>query len=260
MLKIFKYSFFDLVRSRWSFIYFLFFAITTGALLYLSNDLSRAIISLMNIIIILCPLIGTLFGVMYYYNSREFIELLLAQPLKRRSIFLGQYLGISVSLSLSFVLGLGIPFVFHGLTVSTTLVDFIALLLVGVLLTFIFIALAYVIAIRNENRIRGFGMAILLWLFMAVLYDGLFLLSLFLFEDYPLEKFSLAMTMLNPIDLGRVIVMLRLDISALMGYTGAVFNRFFGTSQGLLISSLFAIIWMIMPVLALVRLAERKDF
>jgi len=114
MLKILKFSFFDLIRSRWSLIYFVFYLVTTSALFYLSSDNSRAIISLMNIVIILSPLVGIMFGVMYYYDSREFIELLLAQPLKRTSIFLGQYLGLSISLTLSFSLGMGIPFAING--------------------------------------------------------------------------------------------------------------------------------------------------
>ncbi|HNP19798.1 MAG TPA: ABC transporter permease subunit [Fulvivirga sp.] len=260
MIKIFKYSFFDLIRSRWSLIYFLFFAVTAGSLLYLSNDVGRAVVSLMNIIIILCPLIATMFGVMYYYNSREFIELLLAQPIRRESILLGQYFGLTISLTLSFVLGLGIPFLFYGILGSIALTNFVVLLLAGSLLTFTFVALAFVIAVKNENKIKGFSLAIFVWLFLAVLYDGLFLLSLFIFEDYPLDKFSLIMTTLNPIDLSRILIMLQLDVSALLGYTGAVFNKFFGTSIGFIVSLSCGLFWVIIPVLSMVRLAKRKDF
>ncbi|MEP2771479.1 MAG: ABC transporter permease subunit [Fulvivirga sp.] len=260
MFKIFKYSFFDLVRSRWSLIYFLFFAITATALLYLSNDVGRAVTSLMNVIIILCPLIGTMFGVMYYYNSREFVELLLAQPIKRQSILMGQYLGLTVSLFLSFLLGLGLPFIFYGIIGSTSMSNFIVLLLAGGLLTFTFVALAFLIAINNENKIKGFSLAIIVWLFLAVLYDGLFLLSLFMFEEYPLDKFSLIMTVLNPIDLSRILVMLQLDVSAMLGYTGAVFNKFFGTSQGFIISLICGLLWIFAPVGLMLRVARRKDF
>lgn len=260
MRKIFKYSFYDLIRSRWSYIYFIFFAVSTTSLLYLSSDLSRAIVSLMNIVLLLCPLIGTMFGVMYYYNSREFTELLLAQPIKRTSIFLGQYLGLSASLSISFLLGMGIPFLFYGAIGSNELLSFLTLLFVGVVLTFIFIALAYIIALKNENRIRGFGIAIVLWLFLAVVYDGLFLLSLFAFEDYPLDTFSLGVILFNPIDLCRILVMLELDISALLGYTGAVFNKFFGTSLGIIMAASCAMTWVIIPTLSIVIISKKKDF
>jgi Cu-processing system permease protein len=260
MLKILKYSFYDLMRSRWSYVYFLFYLLLGVVLLFLNNDLSKAVITLMNVIIILVPLIGTIFGVMYYYNSREFTELLLAQPIKRSSIFLGQYFGVATSLSMSLVIGLGMPFVFYGIFNSSAIWDFSLLLITGAFLTFIFTALAFVIALRNENKIKGFGYAILLWLFMAVIYDGIFLMSLLYFEDYPLDKFSLVATMLNPVDLSRVLILLKLDISALLGYTGAVFQKFFGTNFGLILSSALLALWVLIPTFFIWRIAKKKDF
>jgi Cu-processing system permease protein len=260
MLKILKYSFYDLMRSRWSYVYFFFYLLLGTVLLFLNNDLSKAVITLMNVIIILVPLIGTIFGVMYYYSSREFTELLLAQPIKRSSIFLGQYFGVALSLSMSLIIGLGLPFVFYGIFRSSAIWDFSLLLITGTFLTLIFTALAFIIALANENKIKGFGYAILLWLFMAVIYDGLFLLSLIYFEDYPLDKFSLIATMLNPIDLSRVLILLKLDISALLGYTGAVFQKFFGTSLGLIISSGMLLLWVLIPIGIIYRMVKRKDF
>ncbi|SHI76304.1 nitrous-oxide metabolic protein NosY [Algibacter luteus] len=260
MFKILKYSFFDLMRSSWSYVYFAFYLLLGIVLLFLNNDLSKAVITLMNVIIVLVPLIGTIFGVMYYYNSKEFTELLLAQPLKRSSIFLGQYLGVAISLSMSLILGLGLPFIAYGLFKSNAIWDFSLLLIVGMFLTFIFSALAFNIALSNENRIKGFGYAILMWLFLAIIYDGLFLMSLILFEDYPLDKVSLIGTMLNPIDLSRTLILLKLDISALLGYTGAVFKQFFGTNFGLIISLFALLIWVALPVIRIVLKSKRKDF
>ena len=121
MFKILKYSFFDLMRSSWSYVYLAFYLLLGIVLLFLNSDLSKAVITLMNVIIVLVPLIGTIFGVMYYYNSKEFTELLLAQPLKRSSIFLGQYFGVALSLSMSLILGLGIPFIAYGLFKSNAI-------------------------------------------------------------------------------------------------------------------------------------------
>ncbi|MBT8188630.1 MAG: ABC transporter permease [Croceitalea sp.] len=260
MFKILKYSFYDLIRSRWSYVYFLFYLLLGFVLLFLNNDLSKAVITLMNIIIILVPLIGTIFGVMYFYNSREFTELLLAQPIKRTSIFLGQYFGVACSLSLSLILGLGIPFALYGLFESNAIFDFSLLLVTGTFLTLIFTAMAFNIAISNENKIMGFGYSVLLWLFMAVIYDGLFLMSLILFEEYPLDNFSLLATMFNPIDLSRTLILLKLDISALLGYTGAVFKKFFGTQLGLFISISMLCLWTLAPIFRLAWKAKRKDF
>ncbi len=260
MLKILKYSFYDLMRSRWSYIYFLFYLLLGGVLLFLNNDLSKAVITLMNVIIILVPLIGTIFGVMYYYNSKEFTELLLAQPIKRSYIFLGQYLGVAFSLSMSLILGLGLPFIFYGIFKSAAIWDFAMLLVTGAFLTFIFTALAFNIALSNENKIKGFGYAILLWLFLAVIYDGIFLMFLVMFDEYPLDKFSLIASMFNPIDLSRILILLKLDISALLGYTGAVFQKFFGTSQGLIISVFVLSLWALISTYNIFRISRKKDF
>jgi len=260
MFKILKYSFYDLLRGRWSYAYFAFYLALGFVLLFLNNDISKAVLTLLNIIIVLTPLIATVFGTMYFYQSKEFTELLLAQPIKRSRIFLGQFIGVSLSLTLSLVLGLGIPFVLYGLSRSADIFPFSLLLVVGSFLNFIFVALSFWIALSTENKIKGFGFAILMWLFMAVIYDGLILISLVLFRDYPLDKFSLVMTMFNPIDLSRILILLELDISALLGYTGAVFQKFFGSSLGMTASLAVLSVWVVGPALLMLRKARRKDF
>ncbi len=260
MLKILKYVGYDLLRSRWTLIYCSFFLLISLSLLFLSNDLSKVVISLMNIVLLIVPLIATMFGVMYYYNSREFIELLLAQPIKRSNIFIGQYIGIAGSLSISLIIGIGFPFLIYGIFNSTEIWNFLILLVTGVFLSFIFSAIALMIALKNENRIKGFGLAILVWLFLAVIYDGIFLLGLIWLNDYPLDKFAIVGTVLNPIDLSRILILLKLDISALMGFTGAVFQKFFGTTLGIAaaVSVLFA--WIGLPVWRIKSLSKSKDF
>jgi Cu-processing system permease protein len=222
--------------------------------------MERAIVSIMNIEIAIIPLMSILFGSMYFYNSKEFTELLLSQPLKRNSIFAGQYLGLSLSLVLGFGAGVLVPFIFYGILTSSEIWNFSILLITGIAMTFIFTAIAYLIAIYTTNKIKGFGIAIICWLFFAVIYDGLILLVMALFYDYPLEHASLVMTIINPIDLARILILLKLDISALMGFTGALFNKFFGSAQGMLISAFILVLWISLPYYLYLRKANTKDF
>ncbi|MCB9278469.1 MAG: ABC transporter permease [Lewinellaceae bacterium] len=260
MLKILKYSLSDMMRSRWIYIYTLFYLLLTTALFWLSPDLSKVIISLMNIILVLSPLIAALFSTLYFQQSREFTELLLAQPVRRSSIFWGQYFGVALSMSLSLLTGLGVPFLFYGLLVSGEIWNFLVLLFAGIILSLIFSGLAYYIALKTENKIKGFSLTILLWLFFAVIYDGLFLLILVLFNDYPLDKFALGASLFNPINLARVLILLKLDISALMGYTGAVFQQFLGSAPGMSIAVASLLVWAALPVWGIRRVAMKKDF
>ncbi len=260
MHKIIKYSFFDLIRSRWAIFYGVFFLLFTGVLLAFSTDLSKVIISLMNVVLVLCPLIATMFGAMYYYNTTEFRELLLAQPIRRRAIFWGQFIGLALSLAVSILVGVGVPFIAYGIFASAEIWNFISLIGIGIVLSVIFSALAYLIALLNTNHIRGFGIAILTWLFFALIYDGIFLILLSVFREYPLEKASLAGSLFNPIDLGRILILLKLDISALMGFTGAVFHKFFGNLSGILIATCALALWIILPAWLIQRISARRDF
>jgi Cu-processing system permease protein len=259
LVKIVKYAFYDTLRSYWALLYGLFFLVTGSTLLYFAGDFSKAMVSLLNVMLFIVPLVSTVFGVMYYYNSREFVELLLAQPMRRRSVFMGQYLGLTSSLALSYAAGLVLSFFIYQGTVAE--VASLGLLLIcGVLLTAIFTGVAFLVSASHEDRIKGFGIAILLWLYAAVLYDGLFLAVLVVFDDYPLEKVSLVMAMLNPIDLTRILVLLRLETAALLGYTGAVFNQFFGTLTGLAVSFAGLAAWVLIPLGLFIRKTNHKDF
>ena len=99
-----------------------------------------------------------------------------------------------------------------------------------------------------------------MWLFFAVIYDGLFMISLIVFGDYPLDQYALGISLFNPIDLSRIMILLKLEISALLGYTGALFQKFFGTQSGFVISISVLLVWVIIPVLLLIRKSSKIDF
>lgn len=130
---------------------------------------------------------------------------------------------------------------------------------VGVLLTFAFTAIASLAAVLIDDRARGLGAAILAWLVAAVLYDGAILGVVTAFADYPLERPLLGLTLLNPVDLGRVLLLLHFDTAALMGYTGAVFDRFFGTALGTIAVGAL-LLWTALPWVLSLRRFRTKDF
>ena len=249
-----------MIRNRWIFIYMGFFMLLTLALLFLSNDLDKVVISLTNVILVLTPLIGILFGSMYYYNSKEFIEMLLAQPLSRKAIFSGMYLGLAASLSISLVAGVTIPLLFYGIFTSSILSTYLVLIGMAIVLSMIFSLIGFLIAIRNENKVKGFGVAIFAWLFFAIIYDGIFLLLLLVFKDYPLENLTIGLTAFNPIDLARILILLKLDVSAMMGYTGAVLQKFLGSAIGSIFIIAVLLVWIVLPYFGMLRMSGKKDF
>ena len=119
--------------------------------------------------------------------------------------------------------------------------------------------MAFFASVKSRDKARGIGAALLLWFYFALIYDGLILMILFAFSDYPMEKITLLLSSLNPIDLGRIYLMLQLDVSALMGYTGATYKDFFGSSLGLFYTLGIMLVWIIVPVALAVRSFNRKD-
>ncbi len=258
--KILGYQLRDIARNKWVIAYTLVLLLLTEALFRLGGDGGRVVLSLLNVVLIFVPLVALTFGTLYLYTAREFIELLLAQPVGRGSMFAGLWGGLALPLAGALVVGVGTPFALHAGGGAPSAGSLFMLLGTGVLLTCVFTALAFLIALRFEDRARGFGAALLVWLACAVLYDGVVLLVVALFGDYPLETPLLVLMVLNPLDLGRVLLLLNLDIAALMGYTGAVFQRFLGTALGLGVATGALLLWTALPLWLGARRFARRDF
>jgi len=258
--KVAGYEIRDVIRSRWLVGYALFLFLLTDSLFRFGGGGDKALLSLVNVVLLLIPLVTLVFSTVYLYHAREFIELLLTQPIGRRQVYLGLYFGLSAPLSLSFATAVAIPFLIHRGLSSSQPGTFAALLVVGVALTLVFVALALLIAACTEDRIKGLGFAIALWLLMAVLYDGLVLLFVALMSDHSIERPVLALMFANPMDLARVALLLQFDVSALLGYTGAVLQKFFGRAIGVTATLAALSAWVIIPLLTGMRAFQKKDF
>lgn len=254
MLKIAKYVILDIVRSKVLLAYMCFMLAVSLLLFSLESDAAKSVVSLMSIVMIVVPLVSVIFATTYFYNAYEFIELLVAQPLGRTTILMGEFLGVALSMLVAFLVGIGVPVVLYAAN-ATGLV----LIVSGVSLTLVFVSLAFFASVATRDKAKGIGVALLLWFYFSVIYDALVLGILFSFNDYPLEKAVIALASLNPIDLGRIIILMKLDISSLMGFTGAVYKQFFGSGIGMAYSLLMMAVWVLLPLTAAVRIFNRKN-
>lgn len=254
MSKIIKYVMADILRNRIVLVYTIFLLVTSFSVFSLEDSDSKGLLSLLNIILLIVPLVSIVFSTIYVYNSAEFIELLVSQPLKRKSIWLSLFTGLAGSLSIAFLIGAGIPVLIYQFNVVGCM-----MVGAGLLLSIIFVAIAMLAAVQTRDKAKGIGVAILLWLYFSILFDGLVLFLLFQFADYPLEKAMIGISTLNPIDLSRIMILLHMDVSAMMGYTGAVFKDFFGTVTGITISFTVLLLWGILPVWLATSKFNHKD-
>jgi Cu-processing system permease protein len=254
MMKLSRYVLYDIFRSKVIIAYTLFLFIISMSLFRMEENTSKAMLSLLNIILIVVPLISMVFSTIHYYNSYEFIELMLSQPMSRTKIILSEYSGVAIALVASYLIGVGVPLLVY----SPDATGF-AMMSTGCFLSLIFTSIAFWASVKARDKARGIGFVLLVWFYFALIYDGLILVILFTFSDYPLEKLTLVLSALNPIDLGRIFIMLKMDVSALMGYTGALYQDFFGSGTGILFTTGVMLLWIALPLLAAVRSFQKKD-
>jgi len=254
MRKVVKYVIIDILRSKMILGYTLLLFLMSYSVFSLEDNVAKGLLTLLNLELFIIPLVSIIFSTIYIYNSSEFIELLVSQPLKRKSIWLSLFTGLSTSLVVAFLIGCGLPIIFFEPTLTGVI-----MILTGSLLSVIFVTIALFVSVFMRDKTKGTGMAIFIWLYFAIMFDGFVLFLLFQFSDYPLEKPLMAIGFLNPIDMSRILILLRLDVSALMGYTGAVFRNFFGAPAGISIAMLSLIIWIAAPLYFSLNVFKKKD-
>jgi Cu-processing system permease protein len=254
MTRVIKYILFDLIRTRFILLYTVFLMVSTFAMFQIDSDSSKVVLSLLNIVLMVVPLISVVFTTIHFFNSYEFIELMLTQPVNRRVIFFAEYASVATSLCFAFLIGIGIPSLMFGADRSV-----ITLLFTGITLTLVFVSLAFLSSVMTRDKAKAIGIALLFWFYFSLIYDGLLLWVVYTFNDYPLEKVTLALITFNPVDMARIIMLLQLDISALMGYTGAFYKDFFGSYSGLLFSIFVLFLWIIVPLIIALKVFSKKD-
>jgi Cu-processing system permease protein len=251
--RILRYELHNVLRSRTVLVYAALLFLLTDALFRFGGSGARVVLSLLNVVLILVPLVSALFGTMHVRRA-EFTGC--CWPSRRPAILFTGHISArrwpvhfaGVGLRLSARQAGGPP---SGAAPDAARGG----------------GSADVVLRRSpccwphfDDRAKGLGGAILVWLACAIIYDGLILLIVSSFSDYPLERAVLALTLMNPVDLGRVLLLLQFDTAALMGYTGAVFERFFGSTGGRVAVLAALVVQAVVPLALALRVFRRKDF
>lgn len=254
MNRIIKYIVLDILKNKILIIYTLLLALLTWSVFSLEDNTSKGLLTLLNVILMSVPLVSIIFSTIYLYNSNEFIELLVSQPIKRDKIYKSLFIGLSSAMVVSFMFGAGIPILIYSPDKTGLTIVF-----AGCVVSLVFVALAFLSSIFTRDKAKGIGVAIMIWLYFSLLFDGLVLFLLFQFAEYPIEKAMIVISALSPVDLARILILLQLDISVMMGYTGAIFKDFFGTTQGISTTIVLMALWILIPFRIAIAKFNKKD-
>jgi len=254
MPKVSQYIISDLFRNRLIQGYVLLLASVGWGIFMLESQPEKALLIIMQVTLFALPLIAIVFATVYFYNSQDFVVLLLAQPIARSTVIWGFYLGLCGAFVAGFFISIGLPLLLFYPTPES-----IMLLLAGGLLIFIFVAIALFISTLVSDKARGMGLALLLWAFFAFVYDGLLLFFMYYFGEYPIEPGVLTLSFFNPIDIARITIIMKTEASALLGLSGAIFRNFFGSTLGVLASLTALLVWVIIPFFLVKYSFAKKD-
>ncbi len=254
MNRITRFIILDILKNKIVLLYTILLAAFSWSSFALEDSSSKGVLTLLNIILLIVPLVSMLFSTIYIYNSAEFIELLVSQPIQRSKIWKSLFVGLAINFLFAFLVGAGVPLlVFTDITIAVMMTG------IGCMVSVIFIAISFLASILSRDKAKGIGISILLWLYFALLFDGLVLFLLFQLSDYPIENMMVAITATSPIDLARILILLHLDVSAMMGYTGAIFKDFFGTAKGLSTAFFLLVLWVFIPFFFSLKIFKHKD-
>ena len=102
MNNIAKFIFFDILKNKIVLLYTLLLFVISWSVLGLDSNYTKATLSLLNIVLLVVPLVSIIFSTIYVYNSSQFIELLLSQPIARGKIWFNIFIGLSSALILAY--------------------------------------------------------------------------------------------------------------------------------------------------------------
>ncbi len=254
MMKVFKYTLIDLARNRFVLSYAVLMLLLAQGLFLIEGEPTKALLSIVQVVMALVPLVALIFTVVYMYDSSEFTQLLAVQPIGRNAILGGQILAMSVALLIAQSIGLGLPLLANSPDLPALILS-----ISGSGLVLVFTMLGALIALKQREKARGVGVALVIWLLFILVYDALLMWFMFTFSDHPIEPFIVPLAGINPVDLARIMVMLQIDLAAMMGYSGAIYKNFFGSTGGIFVAMGILCLWIAIPAWSAFRVFARKD-
>jgi Cu-processing system permease protein len=215
-----------------------------------------AMASLMNLAVYLVPLIAMILGcgAIIDEQQRGTLDLILVQPLSVGAYFAGTFLGFALALAIAVGSGLAIAGVVTSLWLGVAVGEYLALILLALLLGGAFLALSFLVSLLARERGRAIASSIFVWLFAVFVFD-LLLVGLLIVSagKVPAALFG-ALLLANPADVYRLLCLHWIGSAASsMGLASVVES---GMPAGMLFGTL--VLWIVLPLTLSYLLLRRR--
>jgi Cu-processing system permease protein len=212
----------------------------------------RVSATLVHLSMLFIPLLGLTAGAVWIAGERESgsLALLLSQPVDRRTLYAGKFLGVAWGMAGAVAVGLGSAGVLLAFRAGADRVlGYLWLVLLSLLLALATLAVGFAVSAAAPGRSRALGTALVLWLFLVIVSDlGVLGTALALRLPAPLV---LILGSLNPVSAFRLAAVVGISGSAeVTGPVGIYAADRLGTAglNGLMLAVLVA--WMVGAFLA----------
>jgi len=260
------------LRSRWTQIFaFVFAALAlavAGSGYVLSGgfgvqDFSRTAVALVQLVLMLVPLTALLIGVLSLAPDRGAAEIVYSQPVARRTVLLGQLLGLFQALAAAQAVGFGVAgLVVYSQAGEEGLGRFLLLVLSSLVTTAIFLGLAALLSAGavGRRRTRALALALVTWFVAVVLFDVAALGAATLLPSGTASRLLAVSVIVNPVGAIRTGTLLGIEGTGAFGAASLAFFRFTkGTwGAGALIGASL-LLWLVLPVVLAIRRLGRAD-
>ncbi|MBS1967227.1 MAG: ABC transporter permease subunit [Chloroflexi bacterium SZAS-1] len=262
----------EAIRSRWVVLTGALFGVLALALSVVGmrsvgaagfGGFSRTAIGLLNLVLYFVPLLALLLAINSLAAEREEgpLEVLLAQPIARRTVVYGKFAGLAAALIAALCGGFSVAGLAIGLLSAAADVDgYTLLVLRSVALGLAFLSLGLWIASAARNRLRALTWGLLLWFATVLLYD-LLILGLTALLGGSLLRAALGVLLAaNPVDLVRVSTLIHLGGADSFGLTAQALIGFLRGAGGSAVLAALLAAWIVLPLLGAAHTFARRDF
>jgi len=257
-------------RNRWVVSFAVLFAVLTLLIAYFGmvtsgyagfQDFTRTSASIINLGGFLIPLFALLLGVFSFLTQREYLEIMVTQPISRSQVLGGKYLGLVMTVVAASALGFGLPGVIIALTIGAEGAGrYLVVVLYSCLLAIVFAGISVLISLLARRRQVALGIAIGVWILFEMLY-GVLMLSTTLYLSPGVLKTTLLLGLFgNPIDIARVLSLLQVGGPHLFGPAGATLVKMTGSATLATVWGVLGLlVWIAAPLLIAMRIFKKQD-
>lgn len=261
----------DALRNRWFLLYTVAFIVLSLAFSYLAlagagmvgfAGFGRTAASLINLVLLIIPLMALTIGAQSLAGEQEKSTLayLLAQPINRIEVFLGKYLGLTLSLLASLTLGFGISGLVMTLSGSGAADPgaYVKLVALAFLLSLTMLSVGFLISALTNKAGVAVGIGLFLWL-AFVFFGDLGMMGTVIALRVPIDNlFWLSLS--NPLQVFKMAAILDLRATLdILGPAGIYAVQQYGDSLfGIFLGVL--VLWIVLPAaVAYMRFHAKSD-